>query len=151
VLPSAQGILNGLFTAFQQPDSTENEYLMRAVMRLISFLGPQIAPVAPLCLKVGVCVVNIGKKEGGGQPDSTLNQNRMCAVVWPSSFLGPPIAPMAPLCLKAVVLGSQRSTILMLLLPPPGGFCCCCSCWEAVAIRSCSHDKIESSQHDTII
>jgi hypothetical protein len=35
--------------------------------------------------------------------------------------------------------------------PPPAGFCCCCSCWEAVAIRSCSHDKIESSQHDTII
>lgn len=55
VLPLAQGILNGLFTAFQQPDSTENEYLMRAVMRLISFLGPQIAPVAPLCLKVSVC------------------------------------------------------------------------------------------------
>jgi hypothetical protein len=57
----------------------------------------------------------------GGEPDSTLNQNHMCAVVWPSSFLGPPIAPMAPLCLKAVVLGSQRSTILMLLLPPPRG------------------------------
>lgn len=53
VLPLAQGILQGLFTAFQQPDSAENEYLMRAVMRLISFLGPQIAPVAPMCLQVG--------------------------------------------------------------------------------------------------
>lgn len=52
VLPLAQGILSGLFAAFQQPDSAENEYLMRAVMRLISFLGPQIAPVAPMCLQV---------------------------------------------------------------------------------------------------
>lgn len=52
VLPLAQGILQGLFNAFQQPDSAENEYLMRAVMRLISFLGPQIAPVAPMCLQV---------------------------------------------------------------------------------------------------
>lgn len=51
VLPLAQGILQGLFSAFQQPDSAENEYLMRAVMRLISFLGPQIAPVAPMCLQ----------------------------------------------------------------------------------------------------
>lgn len=51
VLPLAQGILQGLFNAFQQPDSAENEYLMRAVMRLISFLGPQIAPVAPMCLQ----------------------------------------------------------------------------------------------------
>lgn len=56
VLPLAQGILQGLFNAFQQPDSAENEYLMRAVMRLISFLGPQIAPVAPMCLQVGLCL-----------------------------------------------------------------------------------------------
>lgn len=60
VLPLAQGILSGLFSAFQQPDSAENEYLMRAVMRLISFLGPQIAPVAPMCLQVRGCSVCVG-------------------------------------------------------------------------------------------
>jgi exportin-2 (importin alpha re-exporter) len=63
VLPLAQGILQGLFTAFQQPDSAENEYLMRAVMRLISFLGPQIAPVAPMCLQVGWGCVGWGGSE----------------------------------------------------------------------------------------
>lgn len=60
VLPLAQGILQGLFNAFQQPDSSENEYLMRAVMRLISFLGPQIAPVAPMCLQVRGAGVGVG-------------------------------------------------------------------------------------------
>jgi exportin-2 (importin alpha re-exporter) len=53
VLPVANPLLTGLFAAFSHPDSSENEYLMRAVMRLITFLGPQIAPVAPMCLKVG--------------------------------------------------------------------------------------------------
>jgi exportin-2 (importin alpha re-exporter) len=52
VLPVAQPLLTGLFAAFRHPDSAENEYLMRAVMRLISFLGPEMAPVAPMCLKV---------------------------------------------------------------------------------------------------
>ena len=31
--------------------SGENEYLMRSVMRLISYLGAGIAPVAPTCLQ----------------------------------------------------------------------------------------------------
>jgi exportin-2 (importin alpha re-exporter) len=52
VLPVAQPLLTGLFAAFRHPDSAENEYLMRAVMRLISFLGAEMAPVAPMCLKV---------------------------------------------------------------------------------------------------
>ncbi|WIA07912.1 hypothetical protein OEZ85_007391 [Tetradesmus obliquus] len=51
VLPVAQPLLSGLFAAFRHPDSAENEYLMRAVMRLISFLGGEMAPVAPMCLK----------------------------------------------------------------------------------------------------
>eukprot|EP00878_Enallax_costatus_P016271 GHUV01017068.1.p1 GENE.GHUV01017068.1~~GHUV01017068.1.p1 ORF type:complete len:703 (+),score=205.92 GHUV01017068.1:410-2518(+) len=51
VLPVAQPLLNGLFSAFKHPDSAENEYLMRAVMRLISFLGSEMLPVAPLCLQ----------------------------------------------------------------------------------------------------
>jgi exportin-2 (importin alpha re-exporter) len=52
VLPVAQPLLTGLFAAFRHPESAENEYLMRAVMRLISFLGGEMAPVAPMCLKV---------------------------------------------------------------------------------------------------
>jgi hypothetical protein len=46
-------MLGALFAAFKHPDSSENEYLMKAVMRLISFLGPGMSPVAPMCLQVG--------------------------------------------------------------------------------------------------
>lgn len=51
VSPYAQQLLEALFAAFKHPDSGENEYLMRAVMRLISYLGAGIAPVAPTCLQ----------------------------------------------------------------------------------------------------
>lgn len=53
VLPVAQPLLNGLFSAFHHPDSSENEYLMRAVNRLITFLKKEMLPVARMCLKVG--------------------------------------------------------------------------------------------------
>lgn len=42
--------------------SGENEYLMRAVMRLISHLGAGIAPVAPICLQA-----RRGRAGGGGE------------------------------------------------------------------------------------
>ena len=35
-------LLKSLFGAFQQPDSAENEYVMKCVMRLIIFVGPQV-------------------------------------------------------------------------------------------------------------
>eukprot|EP00879_Flechtneria_rotunda_P024675 GHRR01026177.1.p1 GENE.GHRR01026177.1~~GHRR01026177.1.p1 ORF type:complete len:383 (+),score=119.03 GHRR01026177.1:288-1436(+) len=56
VLKVAQQLLTGLFAAFRHADSAENEYLMRAIMRLISFLGAEMAPVAPMCLKVSLQV-----------------------------------------------------------------------------------------------
>lgn len=56
--PFAQQLLEALFAAFKHPDSGENEYLMKAVMRLISFMGSGIAPVAPICLQVGGLVVH---------------------------------------------------------------------------------------------
>jgi exportin-2 (importin alpha re-exporter) len=39
-----------LFSTLGKPDSTENEYVMRCVMRVIMFVGPQIVPVAQGCL-----------------------------------------------------------------------------------------------------
>lgn len=44
-------LLTHLFAAFTKPDSAENEYVMKAVMRTISFVGVQIAPVAPAALQ----------------------------------------------------------------------------------------------------
>eukprot|EP00892_Ulva_mutabilis_P007604 jgi/Ulvmu1/5215/UM022_0008.1 len=43
-------LLQLLFAALSKTDSTENEYLIRAVMRVVAFVGPQIIPVAGGCL-----------------------------------------------------------------------------------------------------
>lgn len=45
-----QQLLELLFAALRKEDSTENEYVMRALMRVIVFVGAQIVPVAQLCL-----------------------------------------------------------------------------------------------------
>lgn len=45
-----QQLLELLFAALRKEDSTENEYVMRALMRVIVFVGGQIIPVAQLCL-----------------------------------------------------------------------------------------------------
>jgi exportin-2 (importin alpha re-exporter) len=49
--PVLQPLLEKLFAAFKLPESGENEYVMRAVMRVIAFVGKTIAPVAPACLQ----------------------------------------------------------------------------------------------------
>lgn len=50
VAPFLQPLLEALFAAFSLPDSAENEYVMKALMRVIMFAGPAIAPAAPGCL-----------------------------------------------------------------------------------------------------
>lgn len=47
-----QALLERLFEGFKLPDSSENEYLMKAIMRVIGFVGPAIAPVSGVCLQV---------------------------------------------------------------------------------------------------
>lgn len=49
--PFLQPLLERLFGALALPDSSENEYVMRAVMRLVVFVGPAIAPVVSAALK----------------------------------------------------------------------------------------------------
>lgn len=44
--PLLQPLLERLFAALRLPESQENEYVMKAVMRLTVFVGPSIAPVA---------------------------------------------------------------------------------------------------------
>lgn len=41
-------LLSNLFAAFQKPESSENEYLMKCVMRVIAFVGPQVRPLSSL-------------------------------------------------------------------------------------------------------
>ena len=73
--PLLQALLEKLFAAFKLPESGENEYLMRAVMRVIAFVGgwPRCCGVAaadgvvaPSCLGLGMlpgCV--LGWREAG--------------------------------------------------------------------------------------
>lgn len=49
--PHLQLLLEKLFAAFRFPESGENEYLMRCVMRVITFVGKAVAPAAPACLQ----------------------------------------------------------------------------------------------------
>lgn len=44
-------LLDRLFAAFALPDSAENEYCARAIMRVVGFVGATIAPVAALSLE----------------------------------------------------------------------------------------------------
>ncbi|GFR48907.1 hypothetical protein Agub_g10856 [Astrephomene gubernaculifera] len=46
-----QPLLERLFAGFKLPDSSENEYLMKCIMRVIGFVGPAIAPVSAVCLQ----------------------------------------------------------------------------------------------------
>jgi hypothetical protein len=39
--PLLQPLLAALFAAFRLPESGENEYLMKAVMRVIAYVGPE--------------------------------------------------------------------------------------------------------------
>ena len=44
-------MLQNLFGVFAMTDSSENEYAMKATMRLISFMGDGIKPIAGVCLE----------------------------------------------------------------------------------------------------
>jgi hypothetical protein len=45
-----QELLKLLFEALGKEESTENEHLVKCVMRVINFVGPQIVPIADQCL-----------------------------------------------------------------------------------------------------
>ena len=48
--PLLQPLLSALFAAFELPDSSENEYLMRCVARTLAAAGPEVGPFAPHAL-----------------------------------------------------------------------------------------------------
>ncbi len=41
--PVLEPLLQALFSAFLKPDSAENEYVMRCIMRVIDFVGPEVS------------------------------------------------------------------------------------------------------------
>ena len=47
--PVLQPLLAALFTAFDKPDSAENEYVMRCIMRVIGFVGPEVILINLQC------------------------------------------------------------------------------------------------------
>ena len=51
LVPMREALLGGLFGALMLPESGENDYVMKALMRLLSVLGPDTRPVAPQCME----------------------------------------------------------------------------------------------------
>ena len=49
--PFIQQLYTNMFQAFNVPDSAENEYVMKCVMRIIAFSGADVKPVATICLQ----------------------------------------------------------------------------------------------------
>jgi exportin-2 (importin alpha re-exporter) len=47
VQPVLVMLLNNLFSAFKMPESEENQYLMKCVMRVIMFVGPEVRKQIP--------------------------------------------------------------------------------------------------------
>ena len=43
-------LFENLFLAFQKPESAENEYLMKCVMRVITFVGTNVCLSCALCI-----------------------------------------------------------------------------------------------------
>lgn len=49
--PVADALFSNLFGVFDMPDSRENEYAMRAVVRVIDVLGERVKPLASACVQ----------------------------------------------------------------------------------------------------
>lgn len=50
VVPFRDQLLHNLFFALTLPDSGENDYLMKAIMRVVALLGADVKPVAPTAM-----------------------------------------------------------------------------------------------------
>ena len=65
-----EGLLKLLFEALGKEDSTENEYLVKCVMRVVTFVGPQIVPIAGQCLDW--CAAALALLRSGAELSHTL-------------------------------------------------------------------------------
>lgn len=88
-----QQLLELLFAALRKEDSTENEYVMRALMRVIVFVGAQIIPVAQLCL-------DLYASPTFSRTLFTLHAPSITALcVLPQPFSGPSLRATAAACM----------------------------------------------------
>lgn len=51
ILPHQNNIFNGLFTVLENVELPENDYVMKCVMRVLSIIGSDIAPVSDLVMR----------------------------------------------------------------------------------------------------
>ena len=49
--PHLQQIFSGLFAVLENEDLPENDYAMKCIMRVLSVVGPDIAPITPLVIR----------------------------------------------------------------------------------------------------
>lgn len=65
ICPFLTQLLTNLFGAFTLGDSAENEYLMKAVMRVIAFVGPEMKPFAAQAQAQIVAMLVVRTRPGG--------------------------------------------------------------------------------------
>jgi hypothetical protein len=90
--PQLMPLLTNLFGAFSKPESGENEYLMKAVMRAIVFVGPEVG-----CLFWPLL------------PSQNVTPVRTCSVQLPCRTICMQTRRRTKLCQLRVVLGSEGS------------------------------------------
>lgn len=50
LIPYVQSLFQGLFAVLENPDLPENDYVMKCIMRILSIIGREVAPVSQLLL-----------------------------------------------------------------------------------------------------
>ena len=67
--PVLQGLLSKLFGIFSLDDSSENEYAMKTIMRVISFVGPEVSTSSAVLLSRPVIR---SRREGSSPPKKAV-------------------------------------------------------------------------------
>ena len=73
-------LFENLFLAFQKPESGENEYIMKCVVRVITFVGPEVQHLSiHLCMSpLYDCMCSSWALKKPGHFDFSLLISRMC-------------------------------------------------------------------------
>ncbi len=121
--PVLEPLLSALFSAFNKPDSAENEYVMRCIMRVIDFVGPEVSNMYTRCTGPSACM----QMPSSSAVDLHIYTFCHCCL-WGSiiksllvSVFCMQIAPAIPSCISALA-GEQGILMRVIKNPTQPGF-----------------------------
>jgi len=117
--PVLEPLLSALFSAFLKPDSAENEYVMRCIMRVIDFVGPEVSSMTTT-RSAGLehfCVTS--QQTTACYPHIQLLHK--IHIMHFSCMLWVQIAPAIPSCVSALA-GEQGTLMRVIKNPTQPGF-----------------------------